>query len=190
MTESDRRRQVENALGALLRRDRLRPGGQAELSVEKFRDQDVALGRNASERIVTASLDGHELRAGQLGHDLSASVRLYAIVIAVYHQKRAFDLAIHRLADVESWPRRPCLHRPGEDRPRGVAGPGHTILDLLGRMRLAKYVADEVGGKVGIVREPIVVIVFAPILKLRALEVKMTHGHVGIVGSDDGRCAD
>src|SRR5262249_53593836 len=109
MTESDRRRQIERALGSLLRRDCLRPGGQAELSVEKFRDQDVALCRNAPERIVTASLDGHELRAGQLGHDLSASVRLYAIVITVYHQKRAFDLAIHRLADVKRRSRCPCL---------------------------------------------------------------------------------
>ena len=100
---------------------------------------------------------------------LRARIGLDLVVVAVDHQQRAADLAIHRLADIERRRDRPRLHGLDQHRAGGLARPVDAVLDLLGRVRLGEDVADEVLGEIRIVGEPVVAVVLVPALERLAL---------------------
>jgi hypothetical protein len=101
MSEADRRRQVERFFGLSHLPRPLFRNRNAEPSIEEIDDQGIALGRNATERIVAASRNSHQLCVGNLRYCLRTPIGLDLIVVAVDHQHGTADLAIHRLADIE-----------------------------------------------------------------------------------------
>src|SRR4051794_26256534 len=115
---------------------------------------------------------------------------LDSIVVAMDHQDRAADFAIHGLARIKGRRYRPRVHRPGEDGSRSLAGPANGILDLLSRMWLGEDGADEVSREILIVREPVGVVVFVPVLELCAPGLKVVRRHVRMGGPYAGRCTD
>ena len=165
VTEPDRRRQVERSLRLCRLRHFFRRGN-AKFAIEEIQDQCVALGREASQQIVAAARKGHQLRFSGLGHGFGAGIGLQLIVITVDHQHRTADLAIHRLADIELRYNRPRLHDPGQHGAGGFAGPFDAVLNLLGRVWIAKDVANEKFCKIGIVGQPVLAVVLVPAFKL------------------------
>ena len=64
-----------------------------------------------------------------------------------------------------------------------------AVLDLLGRVRLAEDVFDEMLGEVGIVRQPVGAIVLVPALECLPLRQEVLGRHVAVVRPDDSRHA-
>src|ERR1700722_10960542 len=114
--EADRRGKVEHLLLPRRAADRRLGRAEAQPAVEKVVDQSVALGGNAAERIVATISNGHELGAGELGHELAARMGLDLVVVAMDRQHRTADLAIHRLADVDRSHRGALFHWLDEPR--------------------------------------------------------------------------
>ena len=115
----------------------------AELAIKKIDDQSIALCRNAAQGIVPAVRNGHEFGAGDFGNELCTRIGLDLVVVAMDHQHGAVDLAVHRLADIERRRDRARLHRFRLHRSRRLVRPVDAVLDLLGRVRLGKDVADR-----------------------------------------------
>ena len=180
--EADRRGEIERLLGLARRSGRLLAGrGNAEPAIEEIVDQRRCTwpgmrpsGLWPPPAMVTSSAPV------MLGHGLRARIGLDLVVVAMDHQQRAADLAIHRLADVERRRDRACLHRLDQHGTGGVARPIDAVLDLLGRMRLGADVADEVLGEIGIVRQPVLAVVFVPALEPFAPGQEMLRRQIGI----------
>lgn len=187
--QANRRREIECLLAAP-RRCCLAFGRSGRKSaLQKVGNERVGLGRNATERIVTAPADGHEFCARDRSHGLRAGIGLNAIVVAMDHQNGTANLAIHRLADVEGRHDRASFHRLGQHFARGLAGPADGVLDLLGRMRFGEDVADKEVGEIGIVHLPVVAVELAPAVGGLFLGQEIFDRRVGVVRADAGRCA-
>ena len=108
----------------------------------------------------------------------------------MHHEYGAADLSIHRFADVEGRRYQARFDRLCEHGTGRIRGPFDTILDLLGRMRFRKDVADEVLDKVRIVRKPMLAIVLVPTFKLFVLREEVLRRHVRVRRPDARSCAD
>ena len=182
--EPDRRREIEHSLrfaGSQLAR--LLRGADAELAIEEIDDQGVALGRKAAQRIVTAARNGHELGTGDISDELARAHRAGCWssspwIISIGQR------ILRYIASLTSkcWQDRSCFHGLGQHRAGGVARPVDAILDLLGRVRFGIDIANEMLGEIGIVRQPVLAVVFVPALEPLLLRVEMLWSRIGIAG--------
>ncbi len=130
---------------------------------------------------------GHQLGIGEFGHRLAARIGLQPVVVTVDHQHRTADLAVHRLAEIELRCDRPRLDDAGQYGAGGLGGPFDAVLDLPGRVRVGKDVANEELREVGIVGQPVLAVVLVPAVEILTPGRKMRRRHVGVSRPDSGR---
>ena len=123
---------------------------------------------------MAASLDGHQLTAGQLGDDLAALDRADQVVVAVDRQQRRPDAGAPRPDRLGVRVGAPVLGH--QHLGRGLAAPAHAVLDGLGRTRLREAHPEEEPQEVVVRRAPEVDVVLRPVLQ-----------RVGPDGRDAGR---
>jgi hypothetical protein len=191
MAEADRRRQVERALGGPANRlgSRRRRGGNAAQAIDELHDQKVDLGRDAPFGTVPRAGDLDEFAAAKLCQETATLDRLDLVLGPVDQQHRTGQLSIDLLVGTTT-AAAIAQHRIDQDLGRGFERPGHGILDLLGRMRLAEAAAQELFREIAVVTLPVRRIPLVVALESHALAEKLVVVPFDALRSDRRRGSD